>query len=262
MFRDQRDVPALRRMLREIDSQAVRRVVFAVPTGPSWPLPVYELALLLATRARERHQDTEVTLVTPEQTPLGVFGAEPSRLVGGVLAERGVSFVGDSVPDHVRDDGSLVLRSGKRSMPTGWSRRLGCTDDRSAACRATARGSSRPTASGGCMGPTRLRRGRRDHISPQAGGYRGPAGRRDRPVDPDFRGRSGDRAPDCARPQARLIGGEQHLFLRAELDELGRATSATLTRSASEEVAVGTKVLARYLTPYLEQIGSTAAVKN
>ena len=263
MFRDQRDVPALRRMLREIDSEAVRRVVFAVPTGPSWALPVYELALLLATRARERHQDTEVTLVTPEQTPLAVFGAEPSRLVQGVLAERGVSFVGDSVPDHVRDDGSLVLRSGKTIH----------ADRVVAAPRLHGRSVRRlPSDRAGFVPTDALGRVHGlEHVY-AAGDVTtfplkqgGIAAQQADGIAQSILISAG--APVTKRRiprvlQARLIGGDQHLFLRAELDELGRATSATLTRSASEEAAVGTKVFARYLTPYLEQIGSTAAVKN
>src|SRR5262249_54742168 len=63
MFRDQRDVPAVRRLKREIENGTVRRIVFAVPAGQSWPLPIYELALLSATHAGERHLDTEVIVV-------------------------------------------------------------------------------------------------------------------------------------------------------------------------------------------------------
>jgi sulfide:quinone oxidoreductase len=263
MFRDQRDVRALRRILHEIDSQAVRRVVFAVPTGPSWPLPVYELALLLATRARERRQDTEVTLVTPEQTPLAVFGAEPSRLVEGVLAECGVSFVGHSVPDHVRDDGSLVLRSGKTIH----------ADRVVAAPRLHGRSVRRlPSDRAGFVPTDALGRVHGlEHVYAagdvttfplKQGGI--AAQQADR-IAQSILISAGAPVTERRIPrvlQARLIGGEEQLFLRAELDELGRATSATLTRSASEEAAVGTKVLARYLAPYLEQIGSTAAVRN
>ena len=50
--------------------------------------------------------------------------------------------------------------------------------------------------------------------------------------------------------QARLLGGEQPLFLRAELDDLGEATSATLARP-TREVSIHSKVIARYLSPYL-----------
>ena len=60
--------------------------------------------------------------------------------------------------------------------------------------------------------------------------------------------------------QAQLLGGEQPVFLRAELDEHGRATSATLTRPAVGDQVVENKVLARYLTPYLDAIRSRGRV--
>ena len=51
--------------------------------------------------------------------------------------------------------------------------------------------------------------------------------------------------------QARLLGGDNPLFLRTELDTEGRAVAATLVR---EEAPGGAKVLARYLTKYLDAI--------
>jgi len=49
---------------------------------------------------------------------------------------------------------------------------------------------------------------------------------------------------------ARLLGGEQPLFLRAELDDLGEATSATLARP-TPEASIHSKVIARYISSYL-----------
>ena len=43
-----------RTVLRKLDKQAVTRVAFAVPAGTSWPLPLYEFALLTATHVAER----------------------------------------------------------------------------------------------------------------------------------------------------------------------------------------------------------------
>jgi sulfide:quinone oxidoreductase len=50
-FRDQRDPPGLRAVLRELDEGKLGSLVFAVPSGCSWPLPLYKLALLAASRA-------------------------------------------------------------------------------------------------------------------------------------------------------------------------------------------------------------------
>ena len=40
--------------------------VMVVPAGATWPLPVYELALMTAERAFDMCADVELTLVTPE----------------------------------------------------------------------------------------------------------------------------------------------------------------------------------------------------
>ena len=61
--------------------------------------------------------------------------------------------------------------------------------------------------------------------------------------------------------RARLVGGPRPVFLRAELDAWGRPTEATLEHTDRAPASV--KVLARYLTPYLETVtpivGSQAA---
>ena len=261
MFRDQRDVPAFRRLLGKIEDEMVTRVVFAVPVRRCWPLPLYELALLSATYTAQRHLGTKITLVTPEREPLEVFGAEPARLVGSVLAEHGVSFIGDSAPEHVCDDGSLALRSGRRieadcvvAAPQLHGRPItGLPADREGFVPADAGGRVHGLEHVYAAGDTTTFPVKQGGIAAQQG---------DRVAQTIL---SAAGAPVLQRRvttvlRARLIGGEEPLFLRAELDEHGRATSATLTRTDSAENVVDNKVMARYLTPYLEQIRSTAAV--
>ena len=49
-YRDQRDSPAIARMLAELRAGVISRVAFVVPAGVTWTLPLYELALLTAER--------------------------------------------------------------------------------------------------------------------------------------------------------------------------------------------------------------------
>ena len=112
-FRDQRDIRLIRRLLGELEAGAVRRIVFALPTGAVWPLPLYELALLSARHARERGLAIESTVVTPEREPLALFGTEASAVVRGLLEERGVRFVGGAVASRVQRDGSVALADGE-----------------------------------------------------------------------------------------------------------------------------------------------------
>ncbi len=111
-FRDQRDLPGFRRLLEELDERKLGSLVFAVPPGTSWPLPLYELALQSAARSRQRGARTEITLVTPEQRPLAAFGTQASELVAAELADRRVRFVGACNPASVCGGGALTLQSG------------------------------------------------------------------------------------------------------------------------------------------------------
>lgn len=99
-----------RTVLRELDERRIRRVHFAVPAGASWPLPVYELALMTAAHAAERGlRKLELGLVTPEPEPLQLFGRAASASVGELLDERGVTFLGGRYPSEARDGELLVV---------------------------------------------------------------------------------------------------------------------------------------------------------
>ena len=93
-----------RRLLRELENDRIRRVAFAVPAGTSWPLPLYELALMTATHlARRSLSRARLSLVTPEEAPLELFGPEASRAVRELLAERGVSLHTSHSPVEAQD---------------------------------------------------------------------------------------------------------------------------------------------------------------
>jgi sulfide:quinone oxidoreductase len=98
-----------RTVLRELDKRRIRRVAFAVPAGASWPLPLYELALMTAAHTAERGlRRLQLSIVTPEAEPLALFGAKASAAVRALLDERGVGFYGGRYPAEVRD-GELRL---------------------------------------------------------------------------------------------------------------------------------------------------------
>jgi sulfide:quinone oxidoreductase len=88
------------------------RLNLIVPPGVTWPLPLYEFALMAARRLRERDQD-DVTLavVSPEQSPLIIFGPQASAEVAELLDLRGIEFVGDTWVS-AEADGSLRTAGG------------------------------------------------------------------------------------------------------------------------------------------------------
>jgi sulfide:quinone oxidoreductase len=90
-FRGSRDTEALRQVLDEASSGKIDRIAFALPGGASWPLPLYELALL--TRARlvdAGAPGVSITVVTPEDAPLELFGQAASEAMHELLEARGI----------------------------------------------------------------------------------------------------------------------------------------------------------------------------
>jgi sulfide:quinone oxidoreductase len=252
-FRDQRDVPMFRRMLDDVDGGMIHRLVFAIPSGCTWPLPLYELALLSATRMQERGLEIDITIVSPEPQPLAVFGPRASTLVADLLAERGVRFLGRSAASRVLRGGWLGLAfdapikadrvvaapqlRGQRitGVPASWwgfvptdmsGRVEGLADVYAAGDMTTF-----PIKQGGVAAQ------QADRV---AGAIAEASGITVRP----------QRVASVLR--ACLLGGKHPLFLRTELDAVGGATSATLEHSYREGVGGLSKVLGRYLTPYLE----------
>ena len=66
-------------------------VAVVVPRGARWPVPAYELALVLAWSAATGNSN--VTLLTAEERPLAAFGSEASGLVEHELATAGIKLV-------------------------------------------------------------------------------------------------------------------------------------------------------------------------
>lgn len=101
-----------RTVLRELDQHKTHRVAFAVPGGSSWPLPLYELALMTGAHAIERGlRKYELSLYSPELEPLQIFGPPAWTAVRDLLERRGIEFHGGQSASELRD-GELVLVPG------------------------------------------------------------------------------------------------------------------------------------------------------
>jgi sulfide:quinone oxidoreductase len=82
---------ALRALLDDLLAGEVRRIVFALPTGVTWPLPLYELALLTSSFVADHCAgDVEIVLATPEDRPLALFGGDASEEIAEMLKIRGI----------------------------------------------------------------------------------------------------------------------------------------------------------------------------
>jgi sulfide:quinone oxidoreductase len=112
---DSRSNELLRDLIEEVENGYVRRLAFVVPPSMAWPLPVYELALMTAKRASDMHVELAVTLLTPEDAPLGVFGVGVSRAVSELLADRGIEVI-VSASCEVPQTGQVEIASGNRRL--------------------------------------------------------------------------------------------------------------------------------------------------
>jgi len=110
-FRGQEDSELLHGLVQDLEGGYARRIAFVVPHGVSWSLPLYELALMTARRAYDMSSDVELTLATPEERPLAVFGRGPSDDVRALLEQAGIA-VRCSVRAEVPRKGTVVLHPG------------------------------------------------------------------------------------------------------------------------------------------------------
>jgi sulfide:quinone oxidoreductase len=85
----------------------LRRLALTMPGGHGWALPAYELALLAATELRRSGiADTRLTVVTPEDAPLAIFGRRASEQVAQLLADHEIEVVTGAHP--VEFEGGLL----------------------------------------------------------------------------------------------------------------------------------------------------------
>lgn len=86
-------------IIRRLRAGSIRDVVFTMPSGGSWTLPVYELAFLAsAVLDRSGVSGARLTVVTPEEEPLLVFGRTVADQMSRLLAERGIAVVPNAHP--------------------------------------------------------------------------------------------------------------------------------------------------------------------
>lgn len=103
-FRGPGDEVAVGEMIDRALAGEVHRVVFAVPAAAAWPLPAYELAFLTANHLADRGaMHVEVEIVTPEPSPLAIFGAAASKALDDLLAARGITVKTGATPLRFSD---------------------------------------------------------------------------------------------------------------------------------------------------------------
>jgi sulfide:quinone oxidoreductase len=230
-----------------------KSVAFVVPSDVTWPLPLYELALMTAEQVAGMDMgDVSMHFVTPESRPLGIFGHEASDTVMDLLTAAGIAFRGSvsaGIPRSGRVDlgieGELSVDSivsiprlegpGILGLPTDGDGFI-VTDAEGHVAEqpdvwAVGDATQQPIKQGG------LACQQADAVATRLAAYLGA----DVTVE-----------PPALQLRGRLIAGRQDRFLRRPL---GTATSETNPQPLWWPPA---KVASRYLAPYLEARGVMA----
>jgi sulfide:quinone oxidoreductase len=86
------DAETLHGLVQDVEGGYTHSIAFVVPADGTWPLPLYEMALMLAERAFEMGVDIDLHFVTPEASPLAVFGPEAAAEVDSLLKTAGIKL--------------------------------------------------------------------------------------------------------------------------------------------------------------------------
>ena len=114
-FHGGRDGANYRMLLHQLHEGQINRVAFVKPAGASWPLPLYDLALMTAAECTALRREVELSLITPEEEPLAIFGNTASAAIRQLLDERGVILHTASYGRPTRS-GWLDIAPGDRGM--------------------------------------------------------------------------------------------------------------------------------------------------
>ena len=112
---DRRMDELLHGLIQDIEGGYVRHLAFVVPGRRAWPLPVYELALMCATRARDMNVELAITILTPEEAPLAAFGENASLSVSELLVENHIEVI-SSARCEVPQAGRIVIKHTQRKL--------------------------------------------------------------------------------------------------------------------------------------------------
>ena len=110
---DRRMDAVLHGIVQDVEAGYIHSLAFVAPARMGWPFPIYELALMLARRAYDMSADVAVTIITPEDAPLAIFGDEASEAVAELLKEAGITTI-TSAYAQVSQPGQVSVHPGDR----------------------------------------------------------------------------------------------------------------------------------------------------
>src|SRR5438067_403906 len=82
---------------------------FVAPPSMPWPLPIYELALMTSRRAYDTQTEVAITIATPEDAPLAIFGSTVSEAVSRILEAHRIETI-TSAHSEVPEPGLVTIQ--------------------------------------------------------------------------------------------------------------------------------------------------------
>jgi sulfide:quinone oxidoreductase len=113
---DDRDLDeTLHGLIQDIEGNYIHKLAFVAPGRMAWPLPLYELAMMTAGRAYDMQIELETTIVTPEDSPLAIFGSGASSAVAELLASAKVEVISSAYAEVPSSD-KVLINPGARHL--------------------------------------------------------------------------------------------------------------------------------------------------
>jgi sulfide:quinone oxidoreductase len=112
---DQRLDDLLHGLIQDVEGGYVHHVAFVIPPRMAWPLPIYEIALMTARRAFDMNAELTVTIATPEDAPLSIFGDGAATAVSRLLASNRITTITSATSD-VPDGRHVIVNPGDQRL--------------------------------------------------------------------------------------------------------------------------------------------------
>jgi len=102
-------------LIQDVEGGYIHSLAFVASDRMAWPLPLYELALMTAGRAYEAGVELSTAIVTPEESPLAIFGSAASTAVKALLGKAHIQTI-NTPHVEVPSSGEVVIASGERHL--------------------------------------------------------------------------------------------------------------------------------------------------
>jgi len=112
---DKRLDEQLHGLIQDIEGGYIQSLAFVAPGRMPWQLPLYEIAMMTAGRAYDMGIELAVTIVSPEDAPLAIFGSGASTAVGELLERAHIQTI-NSAYAEVPKPGEVVINPGDRRL--------------------------------------------------------------------------------------------------------------------------------------------------